>query len=404
MGNPRTGHRPAAIDSRDFGGFFEFAASNQSARQPVTLPYRRTEATRGSVIWNALKQATVCKQSLGGLRSWTTVGTPFLQHRSRSAWNSLNLAGIGLGLLLMRPAFHAVRKMGELVSDAVMGEKIAFILKTDEQAGYVAILRAPLIAFVERMGVSIERTDEHIRIGHYDPAGTMSLAEYMFLTREGLLLLATTLIAAYVFLHLALLCLRPPIESYRIRAEQRLQRRTFEDFGTRWLGIWSKDDEAINGLRATLDLTVSFVGKMMPQERVFLTDSISLLSRPYYWILAPIFNRAILPVMDAKVRGIVTRSAQGNDRPTATVVDVTPCPLGECHELCPPLPDALNAKLLSSADEHARDIAPKLRRLLTQPSFSSGIAAFNKELRGNERGCASMRACSCTRSLGPARH
>lgn len=338
----------------------------------------------GSVIWNALQLATLSRQSLEGLQSWTTVGTPFLQHRSRSAWNTMNLIGIALGLLLLRPAFNAMRLMGELVGNALLGENVAFNIKTDEQAGYTAILRAPLLAFLERMGVTIERAEDSIRLGHYDPASGMSLAEYMFATPEGLLLLATTLVAAYFFLHLALLCLRPPIESYRIRAEQRLHRRTFDDFGPRWLGIWSKDDEAINGLRATLDLTVSFVGKMMPQERVFVTDTIGLLSRPYFWILAPIFNRVILPAMDAKVRGIVTRSAQGNDRPTATVFDVTPCPLEEFRDSCPPLPDAMNEKLLSFADQHARDIAPKLRRLLAQPSIVSGLAAFNKELCGKE--------------------
>jgi hypothetical protein len=338
----------------------------------------------GSVIWNALKLATLCKQPLEGLRSWTTVGTPYLQQRSRSAWNASNLCGIALGLLLLRPAFNGIRHIGEIAWNALMGEKVAFVIKTDEQAGYVAMLRAPAIAFVERMGVAIERTEESIRIGHYDPAGEVSLAKYMFATPEGLLLLATILITAYVFLHLALLCLRPPIESYRIRAEQQLQRRAFAGFGRRWLGIWSKEDEAINGLRATLDLTVSFVGKMMPQERVFLTDAVGLLARPYYWILGPIFNRVIHPLMDEKVRSIVTRSAQGNDRPTATVVDVTPSPLGDCDDFCLPLPEALNTKLLSSADEHARDIAPKLRRLLVQPSLASGIVAFNNELRGNE--------------------
>jgi hypothetical protein len=123
---------------------------------------------------------------------------------------------------------------------------------------------------------------------------------------------------------------------------------------------------------------------MLPRERVFLSDAIGVLSRPYFWILAPIFNWLVHPTMDAKVRRIVTCAAQGNDRPTATIYDVTPWPLRECRDSCPPLPDSLNAKLRSYADEHARDIAPKLRCLLAQPSFTSGIAAFSKELSGKE--------------------
>lgn len=338
----------------------------------------------GSVIWNALKMATIKRQPLDGLRSWTTVGTPFLQHRSRSAWNLWNLLGIVVGVLLLRPAFNAGSELGVILWDAAMGEKVAMQLRPDEQIGYMSVLRAPILAGLERMGVPIERTDEFIQLGQFDPAGDVSLIEYLFASTEGLLLLTAIIVVAYVFLHLSLLFLRPPLESYRVRAEEKLNRRTFKDFGAGWLGIWSPDDEAINGLRATLDITVSFIAKMQPRERIFISDAIAMLSRPYFWVLAPIFNRLIHPAMDAKVRGIVTRSAQGNDRPMATVVDVTPCPLAERRQWCPSVPGALNDKLLSYADQHARDIGPKLRRLLAQPSFTSGIEAFSRELTGNE--------------------
>jgi hypothetical protein len=47
-------------------------------------------------------------------------------------------------------------------------------------------------------------------------------------------------------------------------------------YAPRWLGIWSRDDEAINGLRATLSLSVSFVSKLVPRERVLLSDNLAL--------------------------------------------------------------------------------------------------------------------------------
>lgn len=338
----------------------------------------------GSVIWSALRLATLSKKPLSGLRSWTTVGTPYLQHHGRSAWSGGNLAGIILGLLLLRPGFNALRALTSMLANAMAGERVALILPPDDQVGYVAVLRAPILAGIERLGVTVRQSEEHVQLGQYDPFSGMSLAHYFFATTEGLLLLGTVILTAYVFLHLSMLCARPPLESYRIRAEQHLQQRTYKDFGSRWLGIWSPDDEAINGLRATLDISMSFIGKMMPRERVFFTDAINLLSRPYYWLFAPLLNRAVIPAVDAKVKNVVIRAAQGNDRPASTVIAVTPWPVAECQNSCPPLPENVNRKLLSYADQNAQDIAPKLRRLLANPSFTTGIAAFGKELSGNE--------------------
>jgi hypothetical protein len=173
------------------------------------------------------------------------------------------------------------------------------------------------------------------------------------------------------------------LASWRIHAEARLQRRAFERYGPRWLGLWSGDDEAINGLRATLDLSLSFIKRMAPSDRVFLTDNLALISRPYFWVLAPLFNRVLRPVADSFVRGVLTRSAQGNDRPAAQVVAVLPAPVDEARE-APPLPDQLQKKILREADRHAGEVAPKLRQLLGSPSFTSGLEEFSAQLSGKE--------------------
>jgi hypothetical protein len=340
----------------------------------------------GSVIWNALKLATLNRQNLTHLRSWTTVGTPFLQNRSHSAWNPLNVLGIVLGLALFRPAFLTVKQVALIVWNAAIGAKDGLVLPLPV-AGDIAdisVFKSPILSCLMACGIKVSATSEGVQIGSFNANGDQSLAAYMFTTGEGLFIFAFAVLAAYLFLNIGLFCIRPAVESYRIRAEQRLEQMSFENFGPRWLGIWSTDDEAINGLRATLDLSMSFVAKMYPRERVFFTDAFSLLSRPYFWVLAPIYNRFLHPSVDSALRSIVTRSAQGNDRPTANIVDVTPSPLSECLPLAPTLPAALNEKILVRADQYARDIAPKLRRLLGQPSFTSGLEAFGKELSGEE--------------------
>ena len=337
----------------------------------------------GSVIWSALRLATHSRKSLNGLGCWTTVGTPFLHHSSRSPWHIVNLLGALIGLALLRPAYSTTYLLAKLLWDGAHGQAVEIIAKPAAEIGYMAVLRAPFIAIFEWAGGSVENTSAGIRLGSFDPSGDISMMEYFCGTREGILFVAVVLLCIYVFLHVSVMCIRPVIDSLRIRTDLALQKKAFRQFGSRWLGLWSKDDEAINGLRATLDLSLNFVKQIEPTERVYLTDNFSLLSRPYYWLLGPVFNRVLRPVLDSLVSGLVIRSAQGNDRPTSHVVAVLPTPVMSLDDL-QPLPGELQAKILAEANRHASDIAPKLRQLLGCSSFTSGMETFSEQLSGNE--------------------
>jgi len=338
----------------------------------------------GSVIWKTLKAKSLGRHPLDHLKSWTTVGTPYLQHRSRSVFNLWNVAGVVMGILLIPPAARAMLQLGRMLSNAFRGNDMVLTLPPASEAGLMGIIRVPFLSAIEWVGVQVEHTVMGVHVGSYDPDTGVSLLEYFFGSLEGILLIVVTVTLCYMLIHLSMLSIRPAIESYRILAEQRLQRHAFNIYGERYLAIWSPDDEAINGLRSTLAFQMSFVSKMFPQERVFFSDTIGLLSRPYYWVLAPLFNRWLQPPIDRMVRNIVTRAAQGNDRPSATIVAVTASPVGEMENQMPPLPPAVCNRILATADHHARDIAPMLRRLLGQASLSQGVQGFCKELSGKE--------------------
>lgn len=338
----------------------------------------------GSVIWHALKQATLHRQSLNGLRSWTTVGTPFLQHRSRSAWNPLNVLGILLAIILVMPFSRSVADLHSFVSNAIHGGKPRLVAASDADLGYSAILRAPFLSLVECLGVPVKRMEDGIHLGSFDPEGDQTFANYLMTSWEGVVLIAAIALHGFVGLLMMVWSASPALESYRIRSEQKLEIKSYHRFGARWLGIWSPDDEAINGLRATLDLHMSIVGKMMPRERVFVSDTPALLSRPIFWIVAPIFNRIIQPVLDRMVRNMVVRSAQGNDRPTATLIEVTPTPLREVNHRFAELPPALSKKLLCYSDKHARSLVPLLRNWLGRPSLEAGMESLSEKLTGHE--------------------
>jgi hypothetical protein len=338
----------------------------------------------GSVIWKTLKAKALGRQPLEHLKSWTTVGTPYLEHRSRSVFNLWNIAGIVMGVLLIPPAARAMLQLGRMLNNAFQGNDMVLTLPPASEAGLMGIIRTPILSSLKWVGVQVEHSVQGVHIGSYDPDTGVTLLEYFFGSFEGLLLMAVTLTLSYVLFHLSMISIRPAIESYRIHAEERLQREAFEIYGNRYLAIWSPDDEAINGLRATLGFQVSFVGKMFPQERVFFSDTLGLLSRPYYWVLSPLFNRWLQPPIDRLVRNIVIRAAQGNDRPSSTIVAVTPSPVAELTHLFPPLPAPLSKRILCTADHHARDIAPMLRNLLGQASLAQGLEGFCKELSGKE--------------------
>jgi hypothetical protein len=97
------------------------------------------------------------------------------------------------------------------------------------------------------------------------------------------------------------------------------------------------------------------------------------------------YNRLVRPVLDSKIRDIVIKTAQGNDRPAAHVVAVSPHPvLPPPAESAPPLPESLSLTIRKQADQHANELGPKLRVLLAQPSLTAGLEGFSQALSGRE--------------------
>lgn len=339
----------------------------------------------GSVIWHALRLAKRKRIELPNLQSWTTVGTPFLHHRTRGAWNVVNLFNLVLACILFRPAIATLYSLITVVVGPALGLKNVLYVKPADIPENISLLQRPVLWMVQHLGLYAVDSEGGVRIGSYDPAGSESVYAFLFTTVEGWVLLGLAAFVIYVYMNLASFFLSSFLESQRIRSEKRLDEAVRSAFRPHWLGLWSPDDEAINGLRATLSLKTSFVGRMVPRERVLFSDHLSLLSRPYYWVLAPLFNRFARPAVDSLVRSFVIKTAQGNNRPAAEVVEVSSTPWkSEQTGNTSPLPEWLNQKIVDSANEHSREIAPKLRKMLAGPAFVGGPEAFGAALSGRE--------------------
>ena len=207
----------------------------------------------GSVIWHALRLATLRQKQLPGLKSWNTVGTPFLHYRTRGAWSPANIVSLMLALVLLQPAWRAFVGFFSFALAAAPGSNATLDLRSDQQVGLtMAILRAPLLKLVEWAGVPLITTDTGLRLGSYDPSTGQSLFAYLFGTWEGWVISLVILLGGYVFLILATSVSQPGDRVAADPAEKRLERDAMEAFRGRWLGLWSPNDEAINGLRSHL--------------------------------------------------------------------------------------------------------------------------------------------------------
>ena len=339
----------------------------------------------GSVIWHALQLATSHRKSLDHLRSWATVGTPFLYHRTRRFLNAVNVFSLLLAIVLIKPALTAFRGVVQILGAALAGRESSLVTDVATEPVTTSFWSTPVLRIAEILGVHVSTSEGGVQIGSFDSASGQTLGRFLLTTPQGWLLLALALLVVYVSLHFAGLLLGPVLETLQHRGERNLRTATMHRYARRWLGIWSRGDEAINGLRATLSLSVSFVAKMVPRERVLLSDNLSLLSRPYFWVLGPVFNRLLRPLLDNIVRACVVKTAQGNNRPAAEVIEVSSTPITpEPSAAWQPLPQWLDARIEDTANSYARDIAPKLRRLIAAPSFSSALEALGDSISGHE--------------------
>ena len=169
----------------------------------------------GSVIWGALRLATLKRKHLDHLRSWSTVGTPFLHHRTRNAFDLVNLVNIALALLLLRPAYNAFLGLTKMLLRSCLGLGGDLVVASQESAPAGAFLRTPLLKLAESLGVVMKSTAAGIQIGSYDRAGNQSFFEYLFFTREGLVIVLLVSFAFFVYLQLASFFLSPVLESLR---------------------------------------------------------------------------------------------------------------------------------------------------------------------------------------------
>ncbi|MFF4159818.1 hypothetical protein [Streptomyces sp. NPDC001678] len=176
----------------------------------------------------------------------------------------------------------------------------------------------------------------------------------------------------------------------------RASRKVFERFADRWLGLWATDDEAIGVLKGVAPRAPSYAWLWRrPQERksweptranvpaqripVRIGNPISvagMIPDASLWKLTHVvksplgsaFNRWIGPRLSAWISRTLLHAVQGNDLPQTSLVYAAAWPL-PLDRLPPGLPELLAARLTERADSRSAQLAPAIRQMLARAAL-----------------------------------
>lgn len=297
---------------------------------------------------------------LDHLRSWTTVGTPFLTHLPRGGWLMPGWPQQGFTVgppSKARQTVYATLRNGQIV------------LPVLAVAAYLTGLTA---------------------------AGSVML---------GIFALSVPMSIIWSW-------------SFAIRRREQCRWRAIRIFGDRWLGLWSSQDEAIHGLtaataapahayewyalprhaRPALDATIQPARPTrlpvpdawfrIPIPSIpWLSSPESLVWRPataLLVLLTPLanwVNAKLSPALSKMFTKIVVRLAQGADLPRTHMAYVSPLPL-PLNDVGPGLPDEVDMALRTFTNSQALEAGAILREALVL----CGLGLGDKDLfRGLDR-------------------
>tara|TARA_R110002096_G_scaffold318022_7_gene512416 strand:- start:3772 stop:5721 length:1950 start_codon:yes stop_codon:yes gene_type:complete len=353
----------------------------ENDRQPYHLV---SHSHGGSIIWTALQEAIDRRWRspkneealrLTHLRSWNTVATPFFQFKASwlAGWpgaiaTAFDFALLSVSLFLfffyillnffyvnfVDPTMHDVT--WRVVAEELQTQLVPKVATTLH--GAKDFLIKPILG---------ERDDRWVLLGTF--------------------LLVLVALQIHGLIHVG------RVEAHQLRRQIRTKRQAFIEFGSRWLGIWSDQDEAINGLKASVKLAESDQNPLLapvrvPNRRVFRSDIYAQLSKYIVLtIVGPIYNRRIRRQIDGQIWKILRRQAVGLDRPGCNIETVSQAPYGFSHTLKEDdlrLPPEVDQELIAAANRRLSnsDLLSTARTSLA--NYSKGLDTFSGAFNSGE--------------------
>ena len=280
----------------------------------------------GGVIVGALIEAVRRNHRLEYLRSWCTLGTPFLSYRARAKhWSwALPIIAVLVSLSWLVP-----------LGSEYFSHRIDLI----RSGNLTAVVLPPLL-----IGLPIA-------------------------------------IALFAVVSWALSLIR------RSRSAEYVAFRecVVSQYGGRWMGIAANVDEAINGLGSTLTLR-SNVAWRLPELRD-LGWGLRIILAPF-WLVTRLYNIFIAAAADEFIWSLTTRRLQGSDLQSQILTAVSRDLQSGSFELTP-LPSEVEAEIVFNSNADSAGTLASIRSVLGLASQSSDsgntlLAGFKKAMTWNE--------------------
>jgi pimeloyl-ACP methyl ester carboxylesterase len=271
--------------------------------EDAKIPYHLIGHSHGgSVIWHALQSAAVIRKELRYLKSWATIGTPFLHYGPRP-----------LSLYWVAPFVLALT---------------AVVLSIPDVRSYVEVIN---------------------EVAH-DPS-----ARLLPLLIWPVLWILPTVFLAAIFVRIGVLL----TASSHTAVERRAAEVTYNALWSRYVAVWCEVDEAIGGLASTL----GFKGAIVPRIKTLNSSVAWTLLSALTFPLRLLYNGAFAPASDEFIWDRVKRRLQGNDRFGYDMVKVTRGPIPSFPSW-PQLPLAVREQLVKVANTQAASTLAAVRNVL----------------------------------------
>lgn len=282
---------------------------------------------------------------LDGLRSWTTVGTPFLHHMPKQRFMTRGWPNRRFSLY--PTPWQTVR--AELCDTLL---RIVLIL--------------PILAIIP--------------VAFFAHLPTGPFADLMAWPILGVWISSFFLLSNRSY-------------AFSLVFRERASHSAMDRFCGRWLGLWATEDEAIAALKFLAQpsgeydyawLCATSLGRdkreAPPKTSPVLAEKVPNLKvptadthlMPHVLSLAPArvaapailaYNRFVAPLVSRKIIEILRRAGQGADLPHASLIYVSPWPLPMSKPHDAGLPATVNAEIQQYASRHTGDLGLDARRL-----------------------------------------
>ena len=313
----------------------------------------------GTVIWECLRLATYLKNTkqkpddrkifaLNNLKSWTTVGTPFIDFAPKDIFGKFKFGRDHKGLYykyFVRPGLWFFK---------FTGYYFAFFLIV-VSIGCIATIFLSLISLVFDFGFELQ--------GFWG----------FVLGIVGLILWNVLTVLYFKFY-------ADVIEFSHAKYERWMARDTMNLFEEKWLGIYSSEDEAISLLKSSIDLELDVVNKRS-SNKTFITDKAFF---GVFWFRDRVFNLIFPKFTNQFVSRIVSNSILGSDRPRVAPWTVKEYP-GKAEVFNVPLLESVDQKIIKTANDKAAKLIPEIRSLLYNffhSDFDKSIFQKNDPFKG----------------------